>query len=153
MISQAVAEALNLQSPSSQLYGVGTEIKNGNVFATFSITSAAAATAVNIIPDSAIPAGKKFYLTEFTGKVNGATAWATTATVKIQDTNGTAVDHVTIPVASMTANAVVDRSSTVTKENAFSMATGGTAGKGVQIKGNANGTGSTFVGWIQGVIQ
>lgn len=120
---------------------------------TGTITSAAAATAVNIIPASAIPAGKKIYVQGFVAKVDGATEWATTATVKIQDTNGTAVDYVTFAVAAMTANAkLVPGTANVTLEDAYCEGSGGTAEKGLQLKGNANGTGSDFKVTVWGVI-
>ncbi len=94
------------------------------------------------------------YITGFHAKVNGATLWATTATVKIQDTNSSAVDFVTMAVAALTANAFVGPTTTnVTAEPAFSLGTGGTAAKGLQIKGNANGTGSNLVVTVTGFIK
>lgn len=116
---------------------------------TVTITSAAAVTPVSILTDAevaAFGATAKVFLSGFVSKVNGATVWATTATVKIQDTNGTPVDFVTVDVAAMTANAVIlPGTASVTLENAFTLGTGGTAGKGLQIKGDANGTGSNYV--------
>ncbi len=109
------------------------------------ITSLTAATAVELLPDSLVPAGKKAYLVGFIARVNGTTVWATTATVKIQDKAGTPVDLVTFAVAGMTSQArLVPGSANTTLENAFSLGTGGTAGKGLQLKGDANGTGSDF---------
>lgn len=121
-------------------------------FATFSLTSAAAATAVNILTEAEVGSGRKVYITSFGGKVNGATDWATTATVKIQDTNGSAVDFVTFAVASLTGNAEVGPFTATCGEPAFLYGTGGTAGKGLQIVGDANGTGSTLTGFVSGWI-
>lgn len=122
--------------------------------ATATITSAAAATAVTLIPDSAVPPGKKVYVTGFVGKVNGATLWATTASVKIQDSNGTPVDYFTMLVAALTANAEVRPGTTnVTSEAAYNLGTGGTAAKGLRLKGNANGTGSSLVVTVTGYIK
>jgi hypothetical protein len=121
------------------------------VYETFTITSAAAATAVNIIPDARVGAGRKFYLIGFGAKVDGATVWATTANVKIQDTS--AVDYVTMLVAALTANAEVGPFTAAVGEDAFTKGTGGTAAKGLQIKGDANGTGSNLVGWVYGIIK
>lgn len=118
------------------------------------ITSAAAATAVVLLPEASVPAGKKVYVTGFSAKVNGATLWGTTATVKIQDTNGTPVDFATLAVAGLTANAFLGPyTANVTAEAAFSTFTGGTAAKGLQLKGNANGTGSPLVVTVTGIIK
>ena len=118
------------------------------------ITSAAAATPVVLIPESVVGAGRKVYVTSFVSKVNGATLWATTANVKLQDTNTSAVDFATVAVAALTANAVVHpATANVTLADAYALGTGGTAGKGLQLKGNANGTGSTYVVTVSGVIK
>ncbi|TGL39638.1 hypothetical protein EHQ53_14040 [Leptospira langatensis] len=120
---------------------------------TVQLTSAAAATPVSIVADSEIPAGYKVYVDHVSVKVNGATNWATTANVKIQDTNGTPVDFMTYLVAALTGNAFVGlTSANVTVENALALQTGGTAGKGLQIKGDANGTGSTLYVTVYGRI-
>lgn len=116
------------------------------------ITSAAAATAVNLIADSEVPDGKSVYLEGFMMRVNGTTVWGTTANLKIQDTS--AVDFVTALVAALTSQArVVPGTANVTLEDAYSLGTGGTAGKGLQVKGDANGTGSNVVVQVWGVIK
>lgn len=121
---------------------------------TATITSAAAATAVSLLADSEIPDGKAVYLTGFLARVNGTTQWGTTATVKIQDTAGTAVDFVTLAVAALTSQArVVPGTANATLENAYANGTGGTAGKGLQLKGDANGTGSDLIVTVWGFIQ
>lgn len=140
--------------------GVRESYTSGNLDAgkiqfqrTVTITSAAAGTAVNIVLDSEVPTGKKVYLLGFRGQVAGGTLWATTATVKVQDTNGTPVDFITVAVAAMTANANIFANTTnVTPENAYMRNTGGTASKGLQLKGNANGTGSDFIVTVYGYI-
>lgn len=122
--------------------------------ATATITSAAAATAVTLVPDTAVPAGKKVYVTGFHAKVNGATEWATTATVKIQDSNGTPVEFATMAVAALTANALVfPATANITPAAAFTLGTGGTAAKGLVLKGDANGTGSDLVVTVTGFIK
>ncbi len=119
---------------------------------TVTLTSAAAATAVSIIADSEVPAGFTPYILNFRAQVNGGTPWATTATVKIQDTAGTPVDFVTFAVAGLTANAyLVDNTANVTLGTAYSLNTGGTAGKGLRVVGNANGTGSNLVVTVVGI--
>jgi len=118
------------------------------------ITSAAAGTAVHCLADADIPSGKKVYLTGFFALVNGGTLWATTATCAIQDTNGTPVNFVTIPVADLTANATVGPwTALVTFGAAFGAGTGGTTAKGLDIKCNANGTGSDLIVTVSGIIK
>ena len=74
--------------------------------ATATITSAAAATAVSLLPASMV--------------------WGTTAPL----TN---------------AARVVPGTANVTLEDAFAKGSGGTPGKGLQLKGDANGTGSDLI--------
>lgn len=121
---------------------------------TATITSAAAANAVSLIADSEVPAGFTPFVTDFIGRVNGTTAWGTTATLKIQDTNGTPVDFVTIAIAALTSQARFFKgTANVTVENAMANGTGGTPSKGLQIKGNANGTGSDLVVTVSGFYK
>lgn len=121
---------------------------------TATITSAAAVTPVSLLADADVPAGKKVYLQGFIARVNGATVWATTANVKIQDTNGTPVDFVTMAVAALTANArVVPGTADTVLESAYASGSGGTAAKGLRLKGDANGTGSDLIVTAWGVIK
>jgi hypothetical protein len=121
---------------------------------TVTITSAAAATPISIVGDSEVPSGYTFFLTGFVARVNGTTGWGTTSTVKIQDTNASAVDFVTFAVAGLTNQArLVPGTANVTLEDAYSLGTGGTASKGLQIVGNANGTGSDFVVTVHGYYK
>ena len=121
---------------------------------TATITSAAAATAVSLLADSEVPSGKKAYVTGFIARVNGATNWATTATVKIQDTNSSAVDFATMAVAALTGNTTVyPHTSNITVEDAWRLGTGGTSDKGLQLKGDANGTGSNLVVTVFGFFK
>lgn len=120
---------------------------------TVTITSAAAATAVSVLSDARVGPDRKVYVLGVNGKVNGGTLWATTANVKIQDTNTSAVDFVTFLVAALTANAEVGHFTAGVMEDAMSLGTGGTQGKGLQIKGDANGTGSNFTVTIYGILK
>lgn len=121
---------------------------------TCTITSAAAATAIHCLAAAQVPAGKVAYLSGWHGYVNGATAWATTATCDIQDTNGSPVSYVTLAVAAMTGNTFInDNSANVTLNAAYRINSGGTAAKGIDIKCNANGTGSDFVLTIFGTTK
>jgi len=118
---------------------------------TVTLTSAAAVTPINILTDGEVGSGKKAYVTNVLGKVNGATVWATTATVVVEDTAG--VDGVTYAVAGMTANALLGlTSANVTVAAPVSTGVGFTTAKGLQIAGNANGTGSDFIVTVTGFI-
>ena len=118
---------------------------------TGTLTSAAAATAVSLIADNEVPPGRKVLVTGFVAKVNGATPWATTATVKVADSAGTAFS--TIAVAALTGNAEVNAASAdVTSGAAFNLGTGGGVKRGLSIMGNANGTGSNLVVTVTGFL-
>lgn len=129
----------------------GNKVKLKPFHVTGTITSAAAATAVNLIPDTDIPDGKRIYLQGFMASVNGATNWATTATVTIEGTDGT--DFAVMAVAALTGNAEVGPwSSNIIAASAYATGTGGTINKGLQLKGDANGTGSDLKVTVWGVI-
>jgi len=118
---------------------------------TVTITSAAAATSVPILTDAQVGPGKKVYINQAIGNVNGSTGWATTATVAIQDTS--AVAGITYAVAGMTSNATLfPNTANVTLAAPVSQGAGFTAGKGISLKGDANGTGSNFVVTATGFI-
>lgn len=118
---------------------------------TVTITSAAAATAIPILTDAEVGVGKKVYINQAIGNVAGATVWATTATVAIQDTADVA--GITYAVAGMTANATLfPNTANVTLATVVSRGLGFTAGKGISVKGNANGTGSDYVVTVTGFI-
>jgi hypothetical protein len=97
---------------------------------------------------------KSAYLMGWHAKVNGATAWATTATVSIKDTSGLSTPFITMAVAALTGNAfVADGSANITQNDAYALNQGSTADKGLVIVGDANGTGSNVVVTIYGVIK
>jgi hypothetical protein len=154
-----VAFAGTFTNTGSVNHTTGT-VKSGTVSvgvpftATATLTSAAAATPVSLLADAGVPAGKKVYITGYYAKVSGATDWATTATVKIQDTNGTPVDFVTLTASALDGNEFHGPlSDSATIESAMALGTGGTAAKGVQVVGNANGTGSDLVVTIVGFVK
>jgi len=121
---------------------------------TCTLTSAAAATPVTCLSDADVPAMKSAYLMGWHAKVNGATAWATTATVSIKDTSGLSTPFITMAVAALTGNAfVADGSANITQNDAYALNQGSTADKGLVIVGDANGTGSNVVVTIYGVIK
>ena len=121
--------------------------------ATGTLTSASADTPVVLVAAANVPAGKKIYLSGFVAKVNGATPWATTTTVKLQDTNGTPVVFSTMAVAALSANAEVrPGSANVTSGSAYALGSGGTAANGITIAGDAAGTGSDLVVTAWGYI-
>jgi hypothetical protein len=124
---------------------------------TCTLTSAAAATPVNCLADADVPTGKAVHLLGWHAKVNGATAWATTASCYIADTSGaggTGLIFVTAAVAALTGNAFVsDASANVTQGSVYALNTGGTTAKGLQIACDGNGTGSNLVITVFGVIK
>jgi hypothetical protein len=121
---------------------------------TCTLTSAAAVTPIHCLAAADVGAAQKAYVTYWHLKVNGSTAWATTATCTIQDTAGSPVVFETLAVAAMTANAFVQAATAnVTHSAAFSLGTGGTAAKGLDVVCNANGTGSDAVFTISGFMK
>lgn len=131
-----------------------TSLPTAPFHVTGTLTSAAAATAVNLLPAASVPAGRKVYVTGFTAFVNGATDWATTASVKIQDTHTTPVDFITLTASALDGSEVHHiGSDSVTVEAAVKSGTGGTAAKGLQVKGDANGTGSDLIVTVWGFIK
>lgn len=121
---------------------------------TCTLTSAAAITPVNCLANADVPANMKPYVAGWHAKINGATAWATTANCWIQDTSGTSNIFVTTAVAAMTGNTfLVDGTANVTQQAPYSLGTGGTLDLGLEIACDANGTGSNWVVTVFGVIK
>lgn len=119
---------------------------------TCTITSAAAATPVNCLADADVPAALHAHVLGFHGYVDGATAWATTATCTLRDT--ASIGFITVAVAAMTGNAYIEpTTANVTRADAYRKNLGGTADKGLEIVCNANGTGSDFVVTVFGAIK
>lgn len=112
-------------------------------YETQAITNAAATTAVPVLSEARVGANRKVHVLGFTGVVSGAN-WDTTGppTIKIQDTNSSAVDFVTITANAATTNSAVvsyiglDAARVV--PGAGMSTPGGTLGKGLQLKGSAN---------------
>ncbi len=122
------------------------------------ITSAAAGTAVPIVTAAEVGTGRKIYIEGFLWKVNGATAWSTTMTVlNLQDDAGTPIVPFQIPIASLTGNMMGTMNSLPgagTYVTTDSLYTGLTAGKGLNLKADANaGAGSTIIWQCFGVIK
>lgn len=141
-------------------HSIVTEGKTGSqdpvefFYETVTLTSAAAATAVNIVPDARVGTGRKAYPMGYVSRVDGATNWATTASIKIQDTS--AVDFFTITVNAATTNGNIETvpgMSNIAMDDAFAEGAGGTSGKGIQVVGNANGTGSDMKVTVWGIIK
>jgi hypothetical protein len=121
-------------------------------FRTCTITSAAAATPVNCLAAADVPAALSAKLAKWHAYVNGAVAWATTATCTIEDTAGN--DLVVMSVTALTADTFVDDgSASIVKEARYRLGTGGAVDEGLQIVCNANGTGSDLVVVVSGSIQ
>ena len=121
---------------------------------TATLTSAAAAIPVHLLTDAEVGSGKKVYVSKIYFSVDGDTAWATTANVTLQDTAGTPVVGATVAVAGLAANAMIDEGNTnVTLGEAIADGDGFTEGKGLDIAGNANGTGSNLIVTVFGCIM
>lgn len=128
---------------------------------TVTLTSAAAATAVNIISDARVGADRKVYLWGGVANVNGATPWGTVTSVTVEDTAG--VDFVVF-AGTIGTTLAANTTRFFTSDNAgsgnaaqtadpFDIGSGGTAGKGLQVVANANGTGSDLKVTVWGVIK
>ena len=110
---------------------------------TATLTSAAAATPVHLLTDAEVGAGKKAYVSKVYLSVDGAVDWATTATVTLQDTADTPVVGLTAAVAGLKANAMIDEGNSNVLWRPLSRTAQIHSGKGLDIAGNANGTGLT----------
>lgn len=117
------------------------------------LTSAAAQTPVVCLLDADVPAGKKAYVSGVRLKVNGGTLWGTVTSCVLEDTSG--VDLLTIPVASLTGNALLFDSNTTltTTDAALALGSGTTTAKGLRVVCDANGTGDDQVWTIWGTIR
>jgi hypothetical protein len=124
-------------------------------FKVATLTSAAAATPVDILTDVQVDTGTVF-ITDFLLNVNGGTAWTdTTGTVvTVQDTNGTPVVGITAAKAQLTGNAILDLLSTgITLGDAIIDGTGFTATKGLQIVADSDfDAGSDIIVTVSGYV-
>ena len=125
-------------------------------FQTATLTSAAAATPVDILTDAQVGATGTVVITGFLLNVNGGTAWTdTTGTVvTVQDTAGTPVVGITAAKAQLTANAILGQLSTgITLGDAIIDGTGFTAGKGLQIVADSDfDAGSDIIVSVSGYV-
>lgn len=108
------------------------------------LTSALAGTAVEILSDADVGAGKRAYILDIDGRVNGATAWIGVTNIKVKDNSN--VDQITIDGAPLAANYHFHKSTTsVTLESPVYLGTGGTLASGMKLVGSSNGTGSDLI--------
>ena len=160
--TQTQADKINQDNPTNSLIGLGTQVKaltdTTNFVTVVKLTSAAAGTAINIVPVSDVTqdgnnATRQVFITDIFLTVNGATAWtdATATKVAIQDTAATEI--MSIAKASLTGNAQLQYTQ-FTLSTAAIRFTGVTAGKGIQIVADANfGAGSDIYAVVQGFIK
>lgn len=121
---------------------------------TATLTSAAAATPVHLLTNVEVGAGKKAYVSKVYLSVDGADDWATTTNVTLQDTADTPVVGLTAAVAGLKGNAMIDEGNTnVTLAAPIADGAGFTTAKGLDIAGNANGTGSDLIVTVFGCIM
>lgn len=123
---------------------------------TVTLTSAAAATPVEIVPAADVGAGKKVYVTDFLVAVDGAVAWSddTGTVVNLQDDAGTPVVGAEIAKAGLTASALLGKLSTnVTLGDAIALGEGFTEAKGLDVAADDDFTaGSDLVVTVSGFI-
>lgn len=121
---------------------------------TATLTSAAAATPVHILTAAEVGAGKKAYVSQVFLSVDGAVNWGTTATITLQDTNSAPVAGATFDASKLLANSMHQlASSDFTLLAPVADGAGFTAAKGLDVVGNANGTGSNLLVTVFGCIM
>lgn len=115
---------------------------------TVTLTSAAAATPVNIVTAAEVAALEKVYVTSILLNVNGATPWtdATATIVTIQDTAASPVVGATFAKAQLTANAALGMlSAGCTLAAPILTGVGFTADKGLDIAADGNFAGGSNI--------
>lgn len=121
---------------------------------TAKLTSIAAKAPVPLLTNAEVGAGKKAYVSKIYFSVDGDTKWETTANVTLQDTASSPVVGATVAVAGLAANAMFDEGDTnVTLAAPIADGAGFTTAKGLDIAGNANGTGSDLIVTVFGCIM
>lgn len=121
---------------------------------TVTLTSAAAATPVHILTAAEVGAGKKAYVSQVFLSVDGAVNWGTTATITLQDTAASPVAGATFDASKLVANSMHQlASSDFTLLAPIADGAGFTAAKGLDVVGNANGTGSNLLVTVFGCIM
>lgn len=121
---------------------------------TATLTSAAAATPVHILTAAEVGAGKKAYVSQVFLSVDGAVNWGTTATITLQDTAGSPVAGATFDASKLLANSMHQlASSDFTLLAPVADGAGFTAAKGLDVVGNANGTGSNLLVTVFGCVM
>ena len=116
------------------------------------LTSTDAATPVHLLTDVEVGSGKKAYVSKIYFSVDGDTEWASTANVTLQDT--AEVVGATVAVAGLTADAMFDEGDTkVALAAPIADGAGFTTAKGLDIVGDADGTGSDLIVTVFGCIM
>ena len=119
---------------------------------TVTLSSASAATPVHVLTAAEVGAGKKAYVSQVFFSVDGGVDWATTATVSLQDTAGSPVVGCTVATSALTGNAMVQLADAALFAPIADGA-GFTTAKGLDIVGDANGTGSNLLVTVFGCIM
>lgn len=153
------AAAHTLEQVSGQIESLGTAIQDsaakitglgGRFFKkTVTLTSAAATTPAVILADADLDEGEKAYVLGVIAHVDGSTAWETVTKVTLQDT--ASVKGAEIAAGDLTDGATLtlgdlDLEAPIAKGEGF------TAEKGLQIVGDAAGTGSDLVVTVYGIV-
>ncbi len=124
---------------------------------TVTLTAAAAATPVTIVPASDVGVSEKIYITDLLVNVGGATAWtdSTGTVVKIQDTADTPVVAASVAKAQLTNAAILGKHSTgVTLATPIITGVGLTADKGLVVLADSDfDAGSNLYVTVMGTIK
>jgi len=158
-LTAEAALAINNLTPGKQVHQIGSLLRQANhagkrFHELATLTSAAAATPVSLIPAADVESGEKVYVEGFLLSVNGTTAWATTGTeVWLRDRHGTPVKGAIVAVAQLTANAQLGFLSTGVTLHADVRTGVGLTG-GLEIVGDANfGAGDDITIQVWGQIE
>lgn len=160
-VSVALTTAANTASLVAALIRAALSA-TGAITALYTVGGTGANVSLTAIAPAANDATLNIAWTTTLGVTAVTTSAATTAGVAIvlgstkvtlEDTNGTPVEFFEIAQSALTGNAEVrPGTSGVTSETGYLMGSGGTKGKGLQIVGTANGTGSDLVVTVQGFL-
>ncbi len=151
-----MAQAINALQAVCGITSEGCAVKP--FFVRQTLTSAAAATPVNVLPSSAVPDGKAAYLTGGIIAVSGATAWTdvTGTLVKVQSTAGTPLVLASAAKALLTGNSATFLTTQANLTLAVELVRGEGAGnsQGLDFVADANfAAGSDIIVSLWGVIK
>lgn len=154
IVPSDVATIEELVETIEELVNANAELGGRSFMKKAVLSSTDAATPVHLLTDDDVGEGKKAYVSKIYFSVDGGTAWATTTNVTLQDTAAIPVVGATVAVAGLTADAMFDEGDTkVALAAPIADGDGFTTAKGLDIAGDANGTGSDLIVTVFGCIM